>query len=54
MTDKDKNLIYQAKRLPYTLWPQIDAFIEDADTPEAKEKLTNIQKRKYHYEEARP
>ncbi len=53
MTDKDKNLIYQAERLPYTLWPQIDGMIEDADTPETKEKLNDIQKRKYHYEESR-
>lgn len=53
MTEKDKNLIYQAKRLPYIYWPQIDGMIDEADTPEAREKLRNIQKRKYHYEESR-
>lgn len=53
MTKKDKNLIYQAQKLPCIDWPKIDGLIEDADTFEAKEKLRAIQLRKYHHEESK-
>ena len=53
MTKNDKNLIYQAQKLPCIDWPKIDQMISDADTLEAKEKLKIIQLRKYHHEESK-
>lgn len=52
MTEKDKELIRKAWKTHYTLWYMVEAMIEEADTPEAKEKLRTISCHKYHMEEA--
>lgn len=51
MTEKDKNLIARARRLPPSYWGDIDSLIEQADTDEAKDALRTIQKAKHHAEE---
>lgn len=51
MTEKDKNLIEWARKLPPSYWGDIDNLIEQADTDKAKEALRTIQKCKYHAEE---
>lgn len=51
MTEKDKNLIARARRLPPSYWGDIDGLIVQADTDEAKEALRMIQKALYHAEE---
>lgn len=51
MSEKDKQLIAQARATNYTDWHCIDHLIEQAESPEAKEKLTDIRNYKYHMEE---
>lgn len=51
MSEKDKQLIAQARATNYTDWHCIDHLIEQAESPEAKEKLTDIRNYKYHTEE---
>ena len=51
MTEKDKNLIARARRLPPSYWGDIDGLIEQADTDEAKDALRTIQKAMHHAEE---
>jgi hypothetical protein len=52
MTEKDKNLIEQAKRFSSTEWHKADLLAEQAETSEARETLHDISKRLYHREEA--
>lgn len=52
MTEKDKELIKKAWDINFIEWSHIDAFIEQADSSEAKEKLRSIRSFKYHMEEA--
>lgn len=49
MTEKDKKLIEEARKVPYTEWYNIDE--NAADTPEAKEILHSIASSKYHTDE---
>lgn len=51
MSENDIRLIEEARALPYMLWFHIDALIERAESPEAREKLRGIQIWKYHEEE---
>uniref|UniRef100_A0AAU8AUT0 Uncharacterized protein n=1 Tax=Dulem virus 40 TaxID=3145758 RepID=A0AAU8AUT0_9CAUD len=48
MTEKDKNLIARARKLPPSRWAEIDNLIEQADTDKAIEALRTIQKAKHH------
>lgn len=51
MSDNDKKLISEAILTPYTKWYNIESLIEEAESREAKARLTAIMKDKYHYEE---
>lgn len=51
MSKKDKKLISDAILIPYTQWHLIERLIEEAESKEAKARLTDIMKSKYHYEE---
>lgn len=51
MTDKDKQLIRQAKDLSYTDWDKAFDLAKEADTKEAKEVLIKIGRDKHHIEE---
>lgn len=51
MSEKDKKLISDAILIPYTQWYCIESLIEEAESKEAKTRLTDIMKSKYHYEE---
>ena len=49
LTEKDKKLIEEAYKVPYTEWYLIDE--DAAETPEGKERLHSIASSKYHTEE---
>ena len=49
LTEKDKRLIEEAYKVPYTEWYLIDE--NAAETPEGKERLHSIASSKYHTEE---
>lgn len=51
MSEKDKILINQAWKISCFNWSEIDNLIEQAESPEAKEKLRVIRNYKYHLEE---
>lgn len=51
MSDKDKALIDRAWKISCFNWGEIDNLIEQAESPEAKERLRVIQNHKYHLEE---
>ena len=50
MSEKDKKLISDAILIPYTQWHQIESLIEEAESKEAKTRLTDIMS-KYHFYE---
>ncbi|WP_220390163.1 hypothetical protein [Bacteroides fragilis] len=52
MTENDQELIKKAWDINCIYWYNIDEFMEQADTPEAKELLRVIRSFKYHMEEA--
>jgi hypothetical protein len=45
MIEKNKQLIAYAKKLHPMYWDKVNALIEEADTPEAKEELQWIKRR---------
>lgn len=49
LTEKDKKLIEEAYKVPYTEWYLIDE--NAAETPEGKARLHSIASSKYHTEE---
>ena len=49
LIEKDKKLIEEAYKVPYTEWYLIDENV--AETPEGKERLHSIASSKYHTEE---
>lgn len=51
MSEKDRALIDQAREISCFNWFEIDNLIEQAESPEAKERLRVIQNHKYHLEE---
>lgn len=51
MSKKDKSLIDRAWKISCYDWSEIDNLIEQAESPEAKEKLRVIRNHKYHLEE---
>lgn len=51
MSEKDKALIDRAWKISCFNWFEIDNLIEQAESPEAKERLRVIQNHKYHLEE---
>lgn len=51
MNEKDKALIDKAWGISCYDWSEIDNLIEQAESPEAKERLRVIQNNKYHLEE---
>lgn len=51
MSDSDERLIEQAEAMNFIYWHEIDALIEQAQSEEAKKRLTRIQQLKYHTEE---
>ena len=51
MSEKDKALIDRAWKISCFNWSEIDNLIEQAESPEAKERLRVIQNHKYHLEE---
>lgn len=51
MTEKDRQLIARAEQLPYTQWYIADDLAEQADTPEARQRLRDIAKYLNHREE---
>ena len=51
MSEKDKNLIKQAREMNSIYWYRISDLIEQAESREARETLHSIQSYKYHTEE---
>lgn len=51
MSEKDKALIEKAWKISCFNWVEIDNFIEQSESPEAKEELKVIRNYKYHLEE---
>ena len=51
MNEKDKGLIDKALGINCYNWSEIDNLIEQAESPEAKERLRVIRNCKYHEEE---
>lgn len=51
MSDKDKALIDRAWKISCFSWGEIDNLIEQAESPETKERLRVIRNNKYHLEE---
>lgn len=51
MTENDKRLIQEARKMPYTMWSEIDNLIAKADTDAARRQLDLIESMKYHNEE---
>lgn len=51
MTENDRKLIQQARRLPWSLWYVADDYAEQAETHEAREKLRSIASALYRREE---
>lgn len=51
MSEKDKALIDRAWKISCFDWGEIDNLIEQAESPEAKERLRVIRNCKYHEEE---
>lgn len=51
MNEKDKALIDKAWGISCYNWSEIDNLIEQAESPEAKERLRVIRNHKYHLEE---
>ena len=51
MSEKDKKLISDAIIIPYTQWHSIKSLIDESESKEPKERLNDIMKSKYHYEE---
>ena len=51
MSEKDKALIDRACKISCFNWSEIDNLIEQAESPEAKERLRVIRNHKYHLEE---
>lgn len=51
MNEKDKALIDKAWSISCYNWSEIDSLIEQAERPEAKERLMVIRNHKYHLEE---
>ena len=51
MTEKDKILVEKASKLAYVDHYMIDNMMKEAETPEAKDKLRDIQRILYHKEE---
>lgn len=51
MSDKDKQLINQAKNTSCYMWYSIESLIEQAESHEVKERLRDIMNCKYHIEE---
>lgn len=51
MSEKDRALIDQAREISCFNWFEIDNLIEQAESPEAKERLRVIRNNKYHLEE---
>ena len=51
MSEKDKALIDRAWKISCFNWSEIDNLIEQAESPEAKERLRVIRNYKYHLEE---
>ena len=52
MTQNDIRLIEEARKVPYTMWENIDELIERAETEDTKRQLNLIQSMKYHREES--
>ena len=52
MTEKDKELIEKAKKLPSMDWGLAEMYAKRADTLEAKHELKNIATRLFRNEEA--
>jgi len=53
MTNKDIKMIDKALDMSCCQWYEIDKMAEEADTQEAKDRLSSIATRKYHEEEFR-
>lgn len=53
MSDRDIKMIDEAWGIDCIKWYEIDTLIEQAESPEAKEKLRIIRNHKYHLEEIR-
>lgn len=51
MSDKDKALIDRGWKISCFNWGEIDNLIEQAESPEAKERLRVVRNHKYHEEE---
>lgn len=51
MNERDKRLINTAWNVSCSRWYEINSLIEEAESTEAKEKLTTIRNYKYHIEE---
>lgn len=51
MNEKDNMLIKRAWEISCYNWSEIDSFIDQAESQEAKEKLRVIRNIKYHTEE---
>lgn len=51
MTDKDKQLIEAANRVPYTEWERVYFMEQDAESEEARQELHLICNRLAHMEE---
>lgn len=51
MTEKDKQLIAQARRLNYIEWYEARKLAEQADTEEARRCIIGIEQELYHKEE---
>ena len=51
MTEKDKQLIAQARRLNYTEWYEARILAEQADTEEARRCIIGIEQELFHKEE---
>lgn len=52
MTQKDLQLIEEAKKLSYIDWYAVSKMEDEAETQQAKEILHSITMRLYHLEEA--
>jgi len=53
MTPREKHLIRDAYRTPYTEWMTIDKLIDKASSKECKKKLKEIRLSKFREEEYR-
>lgn len=51
MTEKDKKLISEARKVPCSEWWKVDDMREKADSDEAREALHVIASSKYHKDE---